>query len=57
MKRLLGAALLVGLVTSACAKRSDNPGMGAGADTSGIRQDTSTVTPAPMPADTTRPPQ
>lgn len=58
MKRMIGAALLIVLVT-ACAKRSDDRGMGAGADTTGMRDttrhDTSMV--APAPADTTKPPQ
>jgi hypothetical protein len=56
MKRMIGAALLIVLVT-ACAKRTDDRGMGAGADTAGMRPDTTTTTPAPVPADTTKPPQ
>ena len=59
MKRQLGAALLIVLVTTACAKRSDDRGMGAGADTAGMRPDTTATTPAPAPtpADTSKPPQ
>jgi hypothetical protein len=59
MRQKALAALLMGLSLAAvgCARKGDDRGMGAGADTTGIRDTTTTTAPAPAPTDTSRPPQ
>lgn len=56
-KKLIATMVIaLGIGAIGCAKRADNNGgMGAGADTTGLRDTTQTMTPAP--ADTTKPPQ
>ncbi len=54
-RRIMTAVLIgVGLTILGCAKRSGHRGMGAGADTAGLRDTSQT---APKPADTTKVPQ
>lgn len=61
MNRKLTAAFIVafGIGAIGCAKRPDNSGMGAGADTTGLRDTAQTTAPAPAPApaDTTKTPK
>lgn len=59
MRQRVVAAVLTGLALAAvgCAKKADDRGMGAGADTTGIRDTTRTTAPAPPPSDTTTPPK
>lgn len=48
MKTKIAAGLMIGMIAAGCGGRKDKEGLGAGADTIGIR-DTTTPTPAPAP--------
>lgn len=47
MKTTIAAGLMIGMIAAGCGGRKDKEGLGAGADTIGVRD---TTTPAPAPA-------